>query len=322
MKTINIIKYLAFGGILSFTVSCDKDSYYKDASNDRQILWASAPGQIGGAIMPNKNALDLNNTITLVVMPDVDIQNLPVSVAISPKASVTPTSGTLQNFANGPVKYTVTSETGKTREFEIEVSIFEEIFNGRWKITTVDIKSEMEQYGLPRWPAPGMGQRVGEPIMHNPTTLVYNPPADGVELDNKLTFDFQGVNAAGNTSGILVTDLGADGKSASSQIVLDFLTAVNLTDEIGYAIHYPDDFFWLPAGNGVTWIRDINNRRITFIDGNVVLSCNVTIVDNDHIKLQLPDNPNQAAWYSRPQNGWKDRYDFAFFVEYTLERMN
>jgi hypothetical protein len=193
-----------------------------------------------------------------------------------------------------------------------------ELFLGQWKIASVEINSEMDRnYGTPRWPAPGMGQKKGVPIMYTADELCYTPNVDGVEMDNILTFTLQSANETGNTFGSFITDPGADGQTASRAIVNDFITLLNITKEIGSAVHYPDDINWLPATAGTTWAKSGNT--ITFTSGGVSMVCDITIVNNNKIALQLPLT-NWTEVYNRPNNGWLDRYDFSTWVIYTLER--
>jgi hypothetical protein len=194
-----------------------------------------------------------------------------------------------------------------------------ELLLGQWKIVSVEISSEMDRNypaACPRWPAPGMGQKKGVTLPNDP--IIYTPDVDGVEMDNILTFTLQSPNETGNNFGSFITDPGPDGKTASRAIVLDFITKANITFELGYAVHYPDDINWLPATAGTTWTKSGNT--ITFTSGGVSMVCDVTIVDNDKIELQLPIT-NWTEVYSRPNNGWLDRYDFSTWVIYTLERI-
>ena len=292
-------------------------------SNERQILWAAAPGQIGMTSMPDKSKLDEDNTIVLQVLPDIDITALPLEIAISPKATVVPSSGTPLDFSKGPVEYTVTSETGIDRKFKVEVTVFEEIFLGKWSVASVEITSDMDvNYGTPRWPAPGMGQVIGATISHNASTPVYTPVTNGVELDNILTFSFSAIDSKGNPSGILATDPGSDGKTASKQIISDFLDEIHITYDAGDVYNYPDDFTWLPAEKGTVWSHNVSTGTVTFQSGDTSIQCTVTETDNDNISLTFPRNPNRGNVYNRTHNGWYDRYDFLFNVVYNLKRIS
>lgn len=298
-KAISVI--LCTGLLLS---ACQKGDDYKDVpSNERQILWASAPGQIGTTLMPDRAGLDLNNIIKIQVLPDIDITTLPVELAISPGATVTPASGEPQDFSKGHVEYTVTSQTGIDRTFRIEVSVFEEVLIGKWSVSSVEIISDMDiSYGTPRWPAPGMGQKAGVTINHNATTPVYTPVTNGVELDNTLEFEFSTVDSDGNTIGILKTDPGEDEKTTSREIISNFLEEINIVYESPEAYHYPEDFYWLPAEEGTSWTHNVSNGTLTFQSGSNTLKCTITTSGDNTLTLTLPTNPNKEAVYDRPSN--------------------
>ena len=178
-----------------------------------------------------------------------------------------------------------------------------------------------KEYNTPRWPAPGMGQKSGETISHNATTPVYTPQSDGVELDNTLTFEFSAIDSNGDTTGILITDPGEDGKTASRELIFDFLKEINIVYESPAAYHYPDDFYWIPAEEGTSWTRNVASGTVTFLSGSNSLKCTVESVTENTIVLVLPPNPNKDNFYERDNNGWYDRYDFAYNTVYTLERI-
>ena len=308
---------------LSFQACNVGNDYLKVPSNERQILWVSVPGQMGMTQMPSKAGLDVNNTISVQVLPDVDISALPVELAISPGAKVVPASGEPQDFRNGPVEYTVTSQTGIDRKFKVEVSVFEEIFIGKWRVASVNVISDMDkEYGTPIWPAPGLGQKTGSTIVHNASTPVYTPVTDGVELDNTLTFKFTEIDSNGNAAGDLITDPGADGKIASRKIVSDFLEEINVIYDAAEAYHYPDDILWIPGESGTRWTHNVSTGTITFQSGSSSLKCTVSNSGDDEITLTLPSNPNRGDVYKRPHNGWFDRYDFVYNTVYKLERIS
>ncbi len=301
---------------------CNRLDYLDEPSNERQILWVSAPGQIGTTQMPDKAGLDLNNTIRLEVLPDTDLTSLKIEIALSPGATVSPSADDPQDFSAGPVEYTVTSETGLTRTFRIEVTYFEDILLGKWSVSAVDVISDMDiEYGSDRWPAPGMGQKTGVEIRHDANTLVYVPDEDGVELDNTLTFELTSVRDDGNSIGSMVTDKGRDGQSASRDIVYAFLQELNITQKTNVAYHYPDDFNWLPAGDDVSWIHDVIGGSVTFVSGEEEMKCSVTELGDGSITLTLPANPNGGDFYTRDNNDWFDRYDFTHNVIYTLKKV-
>lgn len=299
--------------------SCNRLSYLDEPSNERQILWVSADGQIGITEMPDRNGLDLANTIKLQVLPDVDVSSLKVEIALSPGATVSPSPDVPQDFSAGPVEYIVTSETGLTRTFMIEVTVFEDFLLGEWAVSSVDVISDMDiNYGNPRWPAPGLGQKSGVPINHDAATVVYVPETDGVELDNTIVFELLSVGSDGNAQGTMTVDVGPDGQSASLEVVESFLKEMNVTYKTGVAYIYPEDFNWLPSDDGTIWIHNVSGNTVSFVSGNEEMKCDITVIDDKTITLTLPANPCSGDFYTRENNDWYDRYDFTHNVIYTL----
>lgn len=315
---INVLLILI---ILAFN-ACTKLSDAGLSSNERQILWVSAEGQVGMTEMPDKLALDVNNTIRLMVKPDIDITSLAIDIAVSPKATISPLPSVKQDFSKGPVEYTVTSETGLTRKFKIEVTYFDDFLLGKWSVHKVDITAPMDcDYGLPRWPAPGLGQKKTEPIYHNPDTHVYTPTADGVELDNTIEFRLVTIGSDGSPTGNLVVDKGPDGLAGSREVVKNFLEEINITYKEGVAYNYVDDFLWLPSDPSTNWSHNLATGTVSLSGKEGNMKCVVTEVDENTITINLPDNPNKGDHYNRTHNDWYDRYDFCYNVIYTLKRM-
>ena len=315
VNTLLILMTVAFN-------ACNKLPGTDLSSNERQILWVSAEGQVGMTEMPDKLALDVNNTIRLMVKPEIDITNMAVEIAVSPKATISPLPSVKQDFSKGPVEYTVTSETGLSRKFKVEVTYFDDFLLGKWSVDRVDITAPMDcDYGLPRWPAPGLGQKTTEPIYHNPQTLVYTPTANGVELDNTITFELTDIGADGSPTGNLVVDKGADGLAGSRQVVQDFLEEINITYKEGAAYNYVDDFLWLPSDPSTVWAHNLATGTVSLTGKEGNMKCIVSEVDENTITISLPDNPNKGEHYNRTHNDWYDRYDFCYNVIYTLKRM-
>jgi len=315
INTLLLITVAVFNG-------CNKLPDADVASNERQILWVSAEGQVGMTEMPNKLALDVNNTIRLMVRPDVDITDLAVEIAVSPGATISPLPDVRQDFSKGPVEYTVTSETGLTRKFNVEVRYFEDFLLGKWSVYAVEVISEMDKnYGTKRWPGPGLGQKKSEQIVHNETTVVYQPVSDGVELDNTINFELADIGNDGSPTGILVVDKGADGLAGSAQVVKAFLEEIHVTYKTGVAHDYLDDFNWLPSDPSTTWVHNLATGTVSFSGKEGNMKCDVVEVDENTITITLPGNPNASQFYSRDHNDWYDRYDFVSNVVYTLKRM-
>ena len=89
-------------------------------------------------------------------------------------------------------------------------------------------------------------------------------------------------------------------------------------------VHYPEDFqySWIPATSGTQWERNIAGGTLTFTSGSQSVTCKMDVISSQEIKLTFPNNPNMANFYTRPHNGWADRYDFTYYVWYKLEKVN
>ncbi len=324
---MKLIKYIAASLLIANVSSCQKIDYQNENCNERQILWVSSDSQMGLATMPDKSALNIDNTIYLTVFPGTDLTSLSVDMALSPQATVSPLASVPQDFSRGPVVYTVTSESGLEREFQLSISEYYEVIEGEWSVAKVEVTSAMDtEYGLDRWPAPAMGQRANEDVLNKSDQawdgVAYNVPYDGVELDNVYTFDLTSVNEDGDTYGAFRVNAGADDNTATRSIIADFLEDIAYLGGGSSVYNYPDDVSWLPADAGTEWVRSVTGSALTLSNANGDMVCMVTVVDNDNITLTLPTNPNIADLYNRDNNGWLDRYDFIYTVVYTLTRYN
>ncbi len=62
-----------------------------------------------------------NTSVTVEVKLGTDISKLESEITVSPGATISPASQEPVDFSNGPVVYTVTAESGKTRDWLVEV---------------------------------------------------------------------------------------------------------------------------------------------------------------------------------------------------------
>lgn len=91
-----------------------------------------AEGQIGPAIVDRANS-----KVTVNVVSTTDFAQLKPLIQASYKAKVSPASGEPVNFAanNNQFTYTVTAESGQTREWTVELKPFTETLLGTYSIT-------------------------------------------------------------------------------------------------------------------------------------------------------------------------------------------
>jgi hypothetical protein len=226
--------------------SCVNDDYYlKDIkSNERAIVEVAVGGdfvQVGPALIDRAAA---KISVRVLVQEGKDFTNVPLGITSSHKSNVSPSSGSVINFAsNGNVAtYTVTSETGEKRDWTIVLIPFTEEILG-----TYDIQDLVLFGGTgPEWNGGAVLKLTDKPWIW--------PETDGpaAELDNTLTFEWGGVTADGKTFGAITNDAGVDGLYADYQYVLDPATDVN---------HF---YRTIPKGVG-TWQHDYTSNTINFV---------------------------------------------------------
>lgn len=223
--------------------SCTKDPYDDVISNARSIeavTLGNGLTQVGPAvIVPDSNKV----YVQVLMNGSADLSKVAPVIQTSYKASVSPGSGQIVNFAsaNNQYEYTVTSEAGSTRKWTIQLVPFTESLPGTYKITSLSV------YG-------GTGPEYGGGAVLKLTDKPWVwPAADGpsAEEDNILTFTFTGVTPSGNTYGTLQNAAGPDGKYADFKFVLNPATDVN------------SFYRKIPKGTS-TWERNYTTKTVTF----------------------------------------------------------
>lgn len=109
------ILYFAF--LLTFFTSCE--DWFKSGSSENLILQVAVKEDPDAFIVFNSDS----DTIKIAVKETLSLEALTLNFAISPKASINPASGVVQNFTT-PVKYTVTAENGDKRIYTISINNF------------------------------------------------------------------------------------------------------------------------------------------------------------------------------------------------------
>lgn len=276
----NIILMLMACCVAIILSSCADDYYLKDiTTNERSILGVSLGGglvQVGPAVI-NK---DSNTVSVRVLLQDgVDLSKVKLSIAPSYKAQITPSVDQDVDFIHNNYKttYTVTAESGKTKDWTIKLIPFTEVILGTYKIQNLVV------FG-------GTGQEYGGSAVLSLTDKPWDWPATGgpsAELDNTLTLEFSGVTADGKTYGTITNDKGGDGLYADYQYIGQPMSAdVN---------HF---YRTMPKGVG-TWQHDYTANTISFLFDGKIYTCvykGASTVDlgvNDHnvpITKTITDN--------------------------------
>jgi hypothetical protein len=243
MKTKSKILYFFLAMLITVVSSCVKDPYDGVVSNERSIEAISLGGglsQVGPAIVDREAG---HVTVSVLSDANSNFSSVVANVQPSYKANTQPASGQAVDFASNGFKYTYTvvAESGKTRDWVVEIVPFTEQITGTYKITGQVV------YG-------GTGPEYGGGAVMNLTDKPWVWPATGgpeAELDNTLTFEFEGVTPDGKTYGTVTNSGGADATWADYQFILNPATDVN---------HF---YRKIPKGEA-TWERDYAKQTITF----------------------------------------------------------
>lgn len=114
VKPFSLIAVVAFATTLT---SCFKDEALNNEC-DIEKAWIQVDNPDAVFFQPSNAELpDIESTKTDLIFPDLrpnsDVTALPVYFKITDGATITPENGSVQNFADGPVTYVVTSEDGQ-----------------------------------------------------------------------------------------------------------------------------------------------------------------------------------------------------------------
>ena len=230
--------------VMAVTTACKKDPYDGVVSNEKSIeAFTLGTGfiQIGPAVV-DRIARTVN--VKVLMEQNTDLSKVSPLVQASYKAKTSPASGEPVNFtaSNNTLKYTVTSESGESKEWTVTVEPFEETITGTYNITAQVV------YGGtgPEWGGGGVVNMKDKPWLW---------PADGsgpqAEMDNTLVFELTGATDNGDTFGKFVNNAGADGKYAN------FLYTAAPQTDVNHL------YRTLPKGEGV-WTRSYANGTVTF----------------------------------------------------------
>jgi hypothetical protein len=231
---------LTFIAIVS---SCVRDPYDDVVSNERSIEAVYLSGgliQVGPATVDREAG---HVSVQVLVDENTDLTKVTPIIQASLRASTSPASGEVVDFEShdNELVYTVRSESGKTRDWIVELVPFSETLPGTYKITGQVL------YG-------GTGPEWGGGAVLNLTDKPWVWPEDGgpeAEFDNTLVFEFTGVTPEGHTYGTVINSAGADGAYADYHFISNPPTNVN------------SFYRKIPKGEG-KWLRNYTANTITF----------------------------------------------------------
>jgi hypothetical protein len=240
--------------LIPVAFSCIKDPLEDIESgnwnNERSIINITFDNQVGQADVTrvDENSGNIIVAINVDAVPNLSAISLK-SLELSYGANASLELGETLSFENGDHSsaISVTSPTGKTREYTIYVTSFREAILGTYNITDLVVFGGTgPEYGgggvIPMTSKPWVWAEGGGPQ---------------AELDNTVTFELEGITEGGNTYGKIINIAGDDGIYADFIYVGDPQTDVN---------HF---YRKIPKGEG-TWLRNYTtgNLIITFEDGS------------------------------------------------------
>ena len=250
MKRIIISTGVVLLIMLFAVTSCVKDPYEDVITNERSIEAVSLGSEF---IQVGPAAVDrIAGTVAVQVLIEegTDLSKVTPVIQTSYKSSIFPRPGEVIDFASTDNKhtFTITAESGKKRDWVVELVPFTETLPGTYKITGQVL------YGGtgPEWGGGAVLDLASKPWVWPED----NGPAS--ELDNTLSFEFSGVTPEGYTYGTVTNSAGEDGLYADYQFV-------NPATDVNHLYRK------LPKGEG-TWLRNYSNQTITitFANGTVV----------------------------------------------------
>ena len=253
-----IFRYVLFILCLGIMQSCVKDMQdeLNDGgwNNERSVTGLKLKNQVGQAEIERIDDTTGEITVKLNITAVPDLSKVEVeTIELSYQATASVSKGGTLDFNNPERKSTlsVTSATGKTRDYTVYMNEFRETLEGVW---TIDNMIVFGGTG-PEWG----GGRV-YPFMEK-YWCWYDEYSPEKEYDNTLTFIMDKITDDGNTSGKCINDAGPDGKYAD----FIFTGASNPADKTD--IDLKSFYRKIPVGES-RWTRNYSTGTITFVDSD------------------------------------------------------
>ena len=245
-------------GALALLSACTKDPWAPIAegswNQDRKILNIKFAGQAGLAkvteVDENTGVIDVQLATNLVEnMASVEVSTLELSY----NASSSVERGGKLDFTGAAPTITVTSATGKTRVYTVNMKEFTETILGCYAITS----SRVWGGTGPEWG----GGALMEPSSKSWCWYMDEGHGPNAEYDDYLEFTLDEIRDDGNTTGKCIHYGGVDGKHWNCL----FKAAVNKEGDTDIDLH--KFYRQIPVGTS-TWVRDYVNNTISFTDAN------------------------------------------------------
>jgi len=286
----NYLPLLGLGALASLA-GCQQDPFKDVQSHERAITaFTLDKGQIGVADIARTTAD--TSKVTVYVVKGTDLSKVMPTIATSYKATVSPGSGSLTNFAGNKNRavYTVTSESGERRVWLVQVKDYQSDLDGVWRVNQLKF-----QYFI------GEGQSWG---WNGTKNAADNMSAASQEMDNTIEFKVTGVTATGNLTGTFTHSAGPDGTYG------DFKQAS------GTDFNYK--FRKLPTATG-TFLRDFTDNTLTFNPGTAQ-SKTMPLTFNaakTMVQVQFDVRPYDIDWNG---SGGKQELGGAKYFWYMLQK--
>ncbi len=251
------ILFIAMGALVLLS-ACTKDPWDQISegswNQDRKILNIKFAGQAGLAkvteVDETTGTIDVQLATNLVAdMSSVEVSTLELSYNATSSVQL----GGKLDFTGAAPTITVTSATGKSRVYTINMTEFTETILGCYAIT-----SSMVWGGTgPEWG----GGALMEPSTKSWCWYMDEGHGPNAEYDDYLEFTLDEIRDDGNTTGKCIHYGGVDGKHWNCL----FKAAVNKEGDTDIDLH--KFYRQIPIGES-TWVRDYVNNTISFIDAN------------------------------------------------------
>ncbi|WP_303318592.1 hypothetical protein Q4Q34_04595 [Flavivirga abyssicola] len=288
-----ILKLALFIFVTTFITSCQDDPLEDIVSNDRQFLSFKVEGQVGPTII--KPTKDSSGTVDLFVFgDDFDLSSITPEFEVSEKASVSPQKGETINFDtnDGSYTYKIVSESGKVREWTVNIKKYDPVLDGNWKVSSLLFDWQIGlnvDWGWGVFGTYDPATSSYDPANYVPEVLSKDFPDAAFEEDNTIELKTVLINEKGNAEGTFSSGAGED--NTFSSFVLD-------PDHKGEVRDYSHRFRKMPEGNGV-WEFNELGKVITFWKGSkngLGIKGNVTVDAQGNISINFNVWEDTFSW--------------------------
>ena len=308
------ILFIAMGALVLLSACTKKpwaDVEEGSWNNDRKILDIKFAGQAGLAKVKEVNESTGTVTVQLATNLVTDMSQVKVeTLDLSYKATSSVQRGGTIDFSGAAPTITVTSATGKTRTYTIEMTEFTETLEGKFAITG------SRMYG-------GTGPQYGGCYLVDPSTKSWCWYTDegfgpAAEHDDYLEFTLDEILPDGNTTGKCMHYGGVDGKHWNCLLK----ASMNKKGDTDMDLHH--FYRQIPVGES-TWVRDYVNNTISFTDANgkvtigqMMEAGDYTIYKDDSRNYTLTVEKNALGFKLNGKDEWDSSIIYTDFAKMAI----